>query len=414
MVNFVRRANGGDLFFPLWRDHIFIIVAVFALFHLALHTFEDLKFSDLKSIFRVNPAWSFLALLSIWMIISAFITGLDYETVIGSEKSHTGLICSLVYNTFFVMALCMDREKHIRFWTGLFLAVGFIISALIIFDYFSFGSVRAFVVYNFFFYNFNHLSYYLLIVSVCAYTVFLLTENKYIRLASLLVFSAGTAALLLADTLGCYVAFAISFIFNAIVFSLTGKFKWKRFIAVLLVVCLVVLVLLFVPNVDHETAKELLQRNLNEFTGFFAAAQASEGVDESLGSGRMILWITALKATLEKPVFGNGLAEMRNLLYTASGGGNNTVHNEFLEYCSNQGIPALLFYVAFVLSVFIRGAKNRRSLTNMNIASLCVAFAYLVSSVFGVTIFYTAPYLFIFLAFGYYKAPDERSAPAEI
>lgn len=178
MINFVRRMNGGSYLFSLWRDYIFIIAGIFLFLMLiqCICTWRNLKLSGLIRNLRDNPAWIFLALLSIWMIISAFVTGLDHETVIGSEKSHTGLICSLV------------------------------------------------------------------------------------RIASILIFAAGTGALLL--------------------------------------------------------------------------------------------------------------------------------------------------YVAFLLAVFIRGAKNRKSLTDMNVVSLCTAFAYLVSSFTGVSMFYTAPYLFIFLAFGYYRKPE--------
>ena len=413
-VNFIRRQSGGDLYFSLWRDYLPIAAAVFVLFYLFMRLFvwERRTFADLKQRILGNPAWIFLSLLAVWMIISAFVTGFDHETVIGSKKSHTGLLYSLIYILVFTMALSMKRKKHIRFLIGLFLSVGCIVSFLCIYDYyFNSGSERTFVTDNRIFYNSNHLSYYLLVVTVCACLLFLLSKKKSVLIFSILVFAAGTVALFLGNALGCHLALALSLVFSTIVLLLTGKFRWKRFLAVILVLCLVILTLLFVPNfVDHKTTDNLFLKNLKEMLRCIDAIGDFEDAPNSLGSGRMLLWRTAIDATLDKPIFGNGLSRMRMLLLSATHYSNNTVHNELLEFSSNQGIPALLFYLAFVFSDFIRGAKNRKKLTAMNTAALCTAFAYIVSSCFGVTMFYTAPYLYICLALGYYSPHDGLAA----
>ena len=58
-----------------------------------------------------------------------------------------------------------------------------------------------------------------------------------------------------------------------------------------------------------------------------------------------------------------------------------------------------------------RLSLNRKKLTNVQIVSLIASFAYLASSFFGVTMFYTAPYLFILLGLGYSR--DESGAGAQ-
>ena len=75
-------------------------------------------------------------------------------------------------------------------------------------------------------------------------------------------------------------------------------------------------------------------------------------------------------------------------------------HNEFLQYSAFFGIPATVFYVAGILAIYLKALKNKYKLDIYAKASLITAFAYLVSSLFGNTMYYTTPYLFILLGIG--------------
>lgn len=84
--------------------------------------------------------------------------------------------------------------------------------------------------------------------------------------------------------------------------------------------------------------------------------------------------------------------------------GRRSLRGGALSRRVRHGVPSLrstVWGVASFYGVFRRGARHRRSLTDVEVLSLIVVFAYLVSSVFGVTMFYTAPYLFLFLGLGY-------------
>ena len=58
-------------------------------------------------------------------------------------------------------------------------------------------------------------------------------------------------------------------------------------------------------------------------------------------------------------------------------------------------------YFAGCLGVFLRGLRRRRTLDGVTLACLTGAFGYLVSAFFGLTLYCTAPFLFIMLGLGY-------------
>ena len=403
LVNLFRRAGGsGPFLFSAWRDYVFWAAGIFLVLLLIAavdHPGRE-KLVGAGKTFLANPAFVFLAALAVWMIVSTAVTGFVYASVVGSEKSRTGLICSLVYLTVFLMGLRLKKTRGVGVWLGVFLAAAGLINLLILVDYF-FGLELDLAGNGPVFYNRNHLAYYLLTETVAAAAVFLLSPSKGRRAAAMVVYFTGVEVLIIADTLGCLVALVLTFVFAAVVLPLTRKFHPIRYAAVLLAAAAAFACLWFIPDAKGVTQEKKIENNITVLEESAGAITDIGGASGSLGSGRMALWKSAVRATVEKPVFGQGLAAMRVRLSEDTNGGNDTVHNEFLEYASNHGVPALLFYLAFVLAVFIRGARCRRSLTDTEVLSLTVAFAYLVSSFFGVTMFYTAPYLFLFLGLGY-------------
>ena len=402
LINMFRRMrDDSEFLFNPWRDYIFWIAGLFVLllFIAVLEYPCKEKLIAAWQNFWHHPTYIILAALAVWMFVSTAVTGFVYGSVIGSEKSRTGLICSLVYLVFFIMGIRVKKTRP-GVWIGVFLATAGALNLLILIDYF-FGLKLDLAGSGPVFYNSNHLAYYLLTETVTAEAAFLLSPSRVRRVAALCVYCTGIGALILSDTLGCSVALVLTFVFAAIILPLTRKFHPIRFAAALVAAVAVFLCLYFVPNTSGVTQKQVIEKNFSVLQESAEAATDIGSASDSLGSGRMALWRSAVNATLEKPIFGQGLAEMRVRLIVDTHGGNDTAHNEFLEYASNHGVPALLLYVAFILAVYIRGARHRRSLTDVEVLSLIVAFAYLVSSVFGVTMFYTAPYLFLFLGLGY-------------
>lgn len=102
---------------------------------------------------------------------------------------------------------------------------------------------------------------------------------------------------------------------------------------------------------------------------------------------------------LKKPLFGFGVDGILNQLNETCG--FERTHNEFLQYASFFGISAGIMYICGVFSVFLKGLKHKNELDCYTTAGLVTAFAYLVSSFFGNSFFYTVLFLFIFLGLGF-------------
>lgn len=122
---------------------------------------------------------------------------------------------------------------------------------------------------------------------------------------------------------------------------------------------------------------------------------------DSAGTGRWGLWKNTLKYISERPVIGWGIEGIAERLELDSGGLNNRPHNEFLQYAAFFGIPAAVLYICGLAGVFIHSWKKRFEIGKYSVACLSVAFTYIFSSLFGNTMFYTAPFLFIFLGLGF-------------
>ncbi len=395
----------GNPLWSGWRDYIFWASGFFLLIML-LWCFGSSKasFPFSPHLFRKNPAGCFLSAFILWAFVSTLVTGFVYESVIGSEKSRTGLICTFCYIVMFFMALLLQKKRLIHIFLKAFLGVGAAVSLYILIDYFAFSMQLDPAHKNLIFYNSNHLSYYLLVVCVFAECVFILSECLRVQLLCLGTALLSFGALMVADTLGCLIALLVTQGFLIVVFCLTGKMRFGRFVIAIAAGALWAELFLIIPNTAQGSfVLTSALKNLRALNLVRDSLPHLQTASDSLGSGRMKLWRQAIQCIKDKPVFGYGLAGMREQLNAATGNVNNTVHNEFLEYASNHGIPALVFYLGFVFSIFGRGLKHRRKLTDLQAISLCTAFAYLVSSFSGVTIFYTAPYLFIFLALGYYR-----------
>ncbi|MCR5098300.1 MAG: hypothetical protein K6B14_05055, partial [Lachnospiraceae bacterium] len=108
------------------------------------------------------------------------------------------------------------------------------------------------------------------------------------------------------------------------------------------------------------------------------------------------------------PVFGLGMEGIRARGYWVYVG-NARPHNEFLQYALFYGIPAGVLYFSGCLSAFLHDLKYKNELDGITVTFLVVAFGYLVSSFFGLTLYSTAPYLFITLGLGIYS--NKKGSP---
>lgn len=143
--------------------------------------------------------------------------------------------------------------------------------------------------------------------------------------------------------------------------------------------------------------------------GFLAQAHAllHGHWDDSFGSGRLGIWRNSLALVKERPLLGGGpdtlglrglpgSSRFHETLGITIHATPDAAHNEFLNILVNQGLLALLAYLALLGVSLTRWWKR----TDDNAAAIAGAAAclYLVQSFFGVSCCFTTPYLWMALA----------------
>ncbi|MDW7656062.1 MAG: O-antigen ligase family protein, partial [Bacillota bacterium] len=117
----------------------------------------------------------------------------------------------------------------------------------------------------------------------------------------------------------------------------------------------------------------------------------------SAGSGRWILWTNGLRMALERPLLGYGPDNL-GAAYREAGISIDRPHNEFIQIAASLGWPALLLYVSALVSHAINFVRTHKTVSAFECGLFAIVLTYLVSSIFGNTMFYTSP--FFFLIFG--------------
>ncbi len=136
--------------------------------------------------------------------------------------------------------------------------------------------------------------------------------------------------------------------------------------------------------------------------------QANEGNIEQLGTHRLYIYGRAFKVIADNPIVGTGPdcfayyatltredyeehPELRGTGYF------DKVHSEYLEYAATMGIPALIFYMWFILSIFIPWFRKRKQMKPEILAIFLGLTGYLMQACFNFGSISTLPVLFVLL-----------------
>lgn len=129
--------------------------------------------------------------------------------------------------------------------------------------------------------------------------------------------------------------------------------------------------------------------------------------DDSFGTSRFFIWRNALPLIPQRPLLGGGpdtLAQRIGVIFetvqedgTVKKAAIDAAHNEYLNIAVCQGIPALIAYLTAIISTLVRFVKSQ---TNDPLAAaLAVGIVcYCAQAFFGISMFISAPYFWIFWA----------------
>ena len=74
-------------------------------------------------------------------------------------------------------------------------------------------------------------------------------------------------------------------------------------------------------------------------------------------------------------------------------------HNLILQLLTTSGLPGCILYMSAVGIILIRGLKNIDMKNDLLVVCLFTSIVYLISSMFGNSMYYTSPYFYIILGF---------------
>lgn len=395
-----------DISFYTKANFILLCAATIGVLGIILHFAKKIRTDgkpSLKNAVKSNIPMVFFLFVILMMIISTLINGFTDCALYGDIYRHESLFTYIVYfAVYFLSATIITNKKFKSILLYTFIIISLPVGIFTFIDY-AFVSLEAFDLcagVSSVYHQFNHYGYYLLMVILVSAALFVKEKNTALRILCLVSFIFNNVLLIINDTFGCYLACFIALIFNCIVISITEK-KFDIKSVILLAVFVIITLIM---NVWVHT----IFSNILVFTKDVGNIISKPENSENAGTGRWTLWTHTIDYIKEKPLFGFGVEGTNIRLHTDTHGINDRPHNEFLQYAAFFGIPAAIAYFCGAFSVFLNGLKNRYKLDKFAVAALVSAFAYLVSSFFGNTMYYTAPYFFILLGMGFAKSSEEN------
>lgn len=368
-----------------------------------------------KTLWR-HPARLMFLLLSLWMALSQTVNG--WENAWGihlGTRGETILLQLEYFLCLFPAASLISTEKWKKILLRMVQSISLILAAAeFVKGYEQTGNFSVFswpANLTSMFVNSNYYGYFLTVAVSLSAAMLLGEQNPLWKGFSALCLAANGVILYLNSTMGAWVGTVAALLFLIVACCIRdGRLNlWGVAALGIVLVCLAAPELLsHLPGstVTHNTAS-----NIGQLTNDIQNLTADSASEASMhaGSGRWIIWVRCMELIRQHPLFGIGFdgIDAKGL---ESFTGNTRPHNEFMQYALFYGIPAAVLYFAGCLSVYLRALKYKAQLDNYTLAALTAAFGYLVGSFFGLTVYNTAPYLFLMLGLGYAHTP----APMEV
>ncbi len=339
---------------------------------------------------RENAYIVFFAVLYLLIFVSACVNGFTEYPLHGYSYRGENLFTVFCYLlAFFLPVTLIGSEKLRRSVICTFMIFGIIqgIFALAKAGKFGFqdGGVRGV------FSHFNHYAYFLTMTISASGVLMICEKSVPVKILSGVSFVFGTVTLVINDTFGGQLSTFAALILVPVMVSLKkGKFSPAALIPLAVYLITAVGTSLFIGTTE----------NYSQFGGDVTNIATGNATGNE-GTNRLNLWAFTIDKIKQKPLFGHGLEGITDELhqYTLDNNmfPNNRPHNEFLQYAVFYGIPAAAAYTLGCFAVFLRGLRLRKELDSTQISAFAAAFAYLVSSFVGNTMYYTTPMFFIYL-----------------
>ncbi len=351
---------------------------------------------SLKSVIKQNIPMVFFLFVILMIIISTLINGFTKEALYGDVYRQESFFEFIGYFAVYFLSATIISDKRLKaviLYTLISSSIPIAVVTILDSRFFNIPALDESTGASAVFHQFNHYAYYLIIVILLSAVLFVKEKKPWARVLCMASFLINNVMLVINNTFGCYLACFIALVFASVIISVTEK-KFNIMSVVMVVIFIAISGIMSIWE-------QAISSNIFTFAGDIGNVIEKPEDAGTAGTGRWTLWTHTMGYITEKPFFGFGVDGIKERLTLETNNVNDRPHNEFLEYAVFFGIPAAAAYICGVFSVYLSGLKNRMKLDIYEVAALAAAFAYLVSSVFGNTMYYTAPFLFIMLGIGF-------------
>lgn len=369
-----------------------IIGAYFLVFYII---FLFYKSENKKDLFKDLLPVFILLLYMIWSLISSIFSENKSLAFLGTFYRHDGYITYLLYAGCFGLSFGLKSTKAKKALLYIFTIIA-IFSILLIElakNSILIGFVCNLDISTASFFNSNHYGYYLLLTTAICSFLFITEHNKFLKILNLIMYSFLLYYLVLNNTFGCYIAL----ITTLIIFLIISIIKKENKITYTIPIVIFILVSIFVTtNSNNVTTGNI--SSLTKDIGTLLTSSSQDKKWKKAGSGRMELWYYGLQFIIEKPILGYGPENLESK-YLNLGINQDRPHNLIIQLATTSGIPGLILYSFAIGLILVRGIKRFTVKNQLLIICLFSVIAYLISAMFGNSMYYTSPYYFIILGF---------------
>lgn len=353
---------------------------------------------------KLLPMFVFI-LFVISIILVTVIRGPNEYDLTGHPYMYESIYSYISYPlVFFFCGMMLKQEKHRKLLLYALLFTSLPINILALVDkwivrikLFNGGGLCAV------FHNANHYGYYLAITIITAALLFVYEKTMWLKIFSTVCATVATIVLVINNTLGAYLAVLFVLILFVIYSFVIAKQHKLLSVILLLAFLLITVIMSFFQN----TILSSIFGMFSDIGNIIEDPIETQNNNHSSGIARWKLWTGTVKYLKDSPFLGFGV---EGLLNTHRIG---TPHNEFLQYAEFFGIQTSLLYITACALVLIRVLKNCKKLDKTTMICFFVCIGYLASSFFGVAIYYTTPYIYIFLGLTYAQYLNNKTEKTE-
>lgn len=380
--------------------------------------FKIEKSDNKKQILKEMIPIFILVLYMIWTLISCFFADSKQLAFEGTYYRKEGYYTYIYYAGFFLLAYMLDSKKLRKILLNIFFAMStFIVTISMISKGYRFTNIFANTnMDNTVFQQFNHYGYFLTMALINAFGLFVTEKKKILKVIYLISFALMTYALMYNNTFGCYLA-VIATIILYFIYSIIKK--KNRLMTIIAIIVFGIISCMVTKNGIHLLSRNIqklssdLTAIINKFTTSDVIIDNENATEEEIakqeqaildrewlfkhaGSSRMDLWRYGLKFVQESPIIGYG-PENLGKQYGSVKIDQDRPHNLLIQLATTSGIPGMLLYVSAVGIIIITAVVKLIKKNHTGEIFLIIVIAYLISAMFGNSMYYTSPYFFIFL-----------------